>query len=136
MVRQTFPHYNCDFCKKETVEKKADDLSSWIIFAYGNYVFSKDHPLLITYMKNGYDNHQDSQYNDMVIHDNLHFCCADCMVKYLLNHLGNPEIKRSQILTGTKVNSEQKTTSRFNDLDLITDKDENEDHTRKSKKKG
>jgi hypothetical protein len=133
MVRQTFPHYNCDFCKKETVEKKAGDLSSWIIFARGIYNFSWDHPLLITYMKEGYID-ESPRYNDMVIHDNLHFCCADCMVKYLLKHLGNPEIKRSQKLTDLKGNTEQKLPTRFNDLDIITDKDETQ--PQKTKKKG
>lgn len=131
MVREIFPHYMCDHCKGEVVEKNAEDIVSWISISFGILDFSEERPLLITYMKKGYKDRYGDLYKKTVIHNNLHFCCTDCMVKFLLKHLG--AVQESKKHNKSEEKTEPKPQTRFNDLDLVTDKDETTHQKQKKK---
>jgi hypothetical protein len=92
MVRQTYPHYSCDYCDNEVIEKKKEDIVKWIAVKRGRMDFEVGQPLLIGYMSNGWQDTSSTKYQSKIIEENLYFCCPECIIKYILKHIGQPEV--------------------------------------------
>jgi hypothetical protein len=115
MAKITLNHYTCDHCGKEVVERRGTtDIQKWVIIAKGRGDFSDDHPLLITYMTPECRGYGSVSYEESIIETNLYFCSAECMAKYFLKHLGQPEIVPE--LSPEPVIPKTETPSRFDDI--------------------
>ena len=128
MGKSNYSHYVCEFCEKEVVKKTDKDVESWIIITGGSESFNQyGRPLLITYMKGNY--RKESKKPQLVIED-LHFCCKECLVKWMYRHLtGKPEIDKAVKVAEQKDKGSTKPINkpeltRFNDLDVNDHDDE------------
>jgi hypothetical protein len=121
MVKQSFEHYNCDYCGVEEVNKKEGDLKKWITISRGTTsYFCDNEPLLITYMKNGWNEYETALCKKQKIKRNLYFCCKECLLKFMLKHLGVPDEISKQIITLEPT----KPVSRFDDIDSLHEKED------------
>jgi len=115
MARQIYPHYICDYCGNEVIERSQDDIKSWVAIKRGRNDFTDDNPLLITYMGNGWQDRTCNEYLNNLIEHNLYFCCADCAAKFIGKHLGTPKI--SLITTSPDPNvTPKREPTRFDDI--------------------
>ena len=126
MSRETFPHYVCESCKSEVVERKPSDIKTWIVITSGATPFSRNNPLTIGYMVKDYK--YESANNR--IEDDIHFCCKECLVKWLYTRLGATKSETVNVIKEAGSNQkkepekQERPVTRFNDLELVNNADE------------
>jgi len=92
MVKREYNHYICDYCGNEIVEKTKDDTSKWIVISRsGGNSFTENERLMISYMKPGWNTYGNIGFKQKLISTNLTFCCKECLLKFILKQLDEPE---------------------------------------------
>ena len=124
MSENRYVHYTCEFCDAEVIRKTEKDVENWICITNGSRTFDSSNPLIIAHMK------PEFQYIDRnkIKHD-LHFCCKECLVKWIYKRLGASKSEIEQVIKDLDKNKkdaekEEKPVTRFNDLELVNNADE------------
>lgn len=118
MAREVFPHYICDYCEKEVVEKTPYDMGSWITIAtISGSRYDDESRIILTYMQEGWSDEDRNGYENALISENLYFCCKECLIKYLLKHLKEKVEVPSFVTNPKKENGESKQKTRFEVID-------------------
>jgi hypothetical protein len=125
MVKQAYDHYICDHCGNEIVEKNKTDTSKWITIARAGSHFHETEQLMISYMKPGWNTYALTGFKSKLIKTNLYFCCKECLLKFMLKHLEEPDDISALSITLEPV----KPISRFDGIEIQSNNEDNNDGT-------
>lgn len=114
MVKESYDHYICDYCGNEVIDKSKESTSKWIAISRAGTSFHDNEKLMIGYMKSGWNTFG---FKSKFISRNLSFCCKECLLKFMLKHLGEPEDIPDEISKPTI--EPRKPVSRFDGIETI-----------------
>jgi hypothetical protein len=114
MTHEMVAHYTCDYCKADGMDRNnGADVKSWIQISNGSGSFHHNNHISIRFMIDNYEKD---------ITHNLHFCSKECLVRFMLKHLGTRADAIDNVTShvlATQDMGNTKKSSRFSEIDLV-----------------